>query len=77
MRVEFVKSAAREKLVWLSEVQGGRSAIGFELHPAVDALSQQRWIWNGFAVRGRHHFILVLAGRGLRPRVRRFWPGRT
>ena len=49
MRVEFVKSAAGGKRVWLSEVQGGRSATGFNIYPAVDALSQQRWIWNGLA----------------------------
>ena len=49
VRVEFVKSAAREKLVWLSEVQGGRASLGFQVHQPVDALSQQRWIWNGLA----------------------------
>lgn len=48
-RVEFVKSAARGKKVWLSEVQGGRSAIGFNVYQPVDALSQQRWVWNGLA----------------------------
>jgi len=49
VRVEFVKSAAREKLVWLSEVQGGRASTGFNVYQPVDALSQQRWIWNGLA----------------------------
>ncbi len=49
MRVEIVKSAAQGKLVWLSEIQGGRSSSGFLLFPAVDAASQQRWIWNGLA----------------------------
>ena len=49
VRVEFVKSAAREKLVWLSEVQGGRASVGFQVYQPVDALSQQRWIWNGLA----------------------------
>ncbi len=49
MRVEFVKSAAGNKRVWLSEVQGGRSAVGFNVYERVDALSQQRWIWNGLA----------------------------
>jgi beta-galactosidase len=48
-RVEFVKSAARTKRVWLSEVQGGRAAVGFNLFEPVDAPSQQRWIWNGMA----------------------------
>jgi len=49
MRVEFVKSAARGKKVWLSEVQGGRSAVGFNAYKPVDAHSQQRWVWNGIA----------------------------
>ena len=49
MRVECVKSAAREKKVWLSEVQGGRAASGFSVHVPVDGVSQQRWIWNGLA----------------------------
>lgn len=49
MRVEFVKSAARDKAIWLSEVQGGRSSRGCEIYQDVDAISQQRWIWNGIA----------------------------
>lgn len=49
MRIECVYSAAQGKKVWLSELQGGRAAIGMETHFPVDALSQQRWIWNGFA----------------------------
>jgi beta-galactosidase len=49
LRVEFVKSAARDKLVWLSEVQGGRSSSGNTIYNPVDAESQQRWIWNGLA----------------------------
>ena len=49
MRVECVKSAARGKKVWLSEVQGGRASRGSSVTPAVDAVSQQRWIWNGLA----------------------------
>ncbi len=49
VRVEYVSSAARDKQLWLSEVQGGRSSLGFEVYPPVDALSQQRWIWNGLA----------------------------
>lgn len=49
MRVECVKSAARDKRVWLSEVQGGRSSVGFNSYAPVDARSQQRWIWNGLA----------------------------
>lgn len=49
MRLDLVKSAARGKSVWLSELQGGRASQGFEVHKPVDALSQQRWIWNGLA----------------------------
>lgn len=49
VRVECVKSAAGKKEVWLSEVQGGRAATGFDVHEPVDAASQQRWIWNGVA----------------------------
>lgn len=49
MRIEMVKSAAQGKKVWLSEIQGGRSAVGFEVFAPVDAASQQRWIWTGIA----------------------------
>ncbi|MFH0797229.1 MAG: beta-galactosidase [Candidatus Omnitrophota bacterium] len=49
VRIETIKSAARDKLLWLSEVQGGTSAVGFKTFPPVDAVSQQRWIWNGLA----------------------------
>ena len=49
LRVEAVRSAAQGKHVWLSEVQGGRSATGFEIHDEVPAAAQQRWIWNGIA----------------------------
>ncbi|MDK1032174.1 MAG: beta-galactosidase trimerization domain-containing protein, partial [Planctomycetia bacterium] len=45
----FVKAAARDKHVWLSGLQGGRSTHAFEVHDSVDAMSQQRWIWNGIA----------------------------
>ncbi|WP_043584270.1 beta-galactosidase [Geminisphaera colitermitum] len=61
-RVEFVRSAATSgarvppaasqplrKKLWLSEVQGGRGSLGFQPTAAVDAASQQRWIWRGFA----------------------------
>ncbi len=49
MRVEFVRSAARGKKVWLSEVQGGRSAVGFNAWKPVQAADQQRWVWTGIA----------------------------
>jgi beta-galactosidase len=48
-RVEYVYSAARGKAVWLSELQGGRSSIGFQVFPPVEAARQQRWVWNGLA----------------------------
>jgi beta-galactosidase len=48
-RVEAVHSAARGRAVWLSEVQGGRAATGFNLFEPVPARAQQRWIWNGLA----------------------------
>jgi beta-galactosidase len=48
-RIEQVTSAARGKAVWLSELQGGRAASGFEVHAPVTAMAQQRWIWNGIA----------------------------
>jgi len=49
LRVEFVKSAARGKRVWLSEVQGGRASTGFDVHEPVDAPSQQRSAGFGLA----------------------------
>jgi len=49
LRIDLVKSAARGKKVWLSELQGGRASQGFAVHKPVDALSQQRWVWNGLA----------------------------
>lgn len=48
-RIDYIKSAARGKKVWLSEIQGGRAAIGFNIYQEVDAPSQQRWIWTGIA----------------------------
>lgn len=49
MGLDLLRSAARGKPIWLSELQGGRAATGFTVHQPVDALSQQRWIWNGLA----------------------------
>jgi beta-galactosidase len=82
-RVEMVKSAANGKKVWLSEVQGGRAAVGFNIYGKVEAAPQQRWIWNGLAcgadtilfwcwrdeVFGRESAGFGLSGRdGLAPR---------
>ncbi|WP_052362286.1 beta-galactosidase [Geminisphaera colitermitum] len=49
LRIDMVKSAARGKKVWLSELQGGRSAVGFNVYDEVHAAQQQRWVWNGIA----------------------------
>ncbi len=49
IRIEMVKSAANGKLVWLSELQGGRAAIGFNIYGDVTAVQQQHWLWNGIA----------------------------
>lgn len=50
-RVEFVRSAASQvgKKLWLSEVQGGRGALGFQPTFAVTVEDQQRWVWRGVA----------------------------
>lgn len=47
LRVESVVSAARGKLVWMSELQGGKAAMGFKAFNPVPAADQQRWIYNG------------------------------
>ncbi len=50
-RIDFVRAAAEAngKALWLSELQGGRSADGFNPQHAVSAAVQQRWIWSGLA----------------------------
>ncbi len=50
-RIDFVRAAAEAngKALWLSELQGGRSADGFNPQHAVSAAAQQRWIWSGLA----------------------------
>lgn len=47
LRIDMVKSAARGRKVWLSELQGGRAAVGFNVYDVVRANQQQRWLWNG------------------------------
>jgi beta-galactosidase len=49
MRVECVRSAARGKRIWLSELQGGRAAHGFDPHEPVEGARQQRWVWTGIS----------------------------
>lgn len=48
-RIDFLTSAAHGKRIWLSELQGGRSNIGFSVAQSVDPASQQRWVWTGLA----------------------------
>ncbi len=43
------RSARRGKRFWLSELQGGRSSFGFNVHPPARGARQQRWVWNGLA----------------------------
>ncbi len=49
VRAESVRSAARDKQIWFSEVQGGRAVQGWDLRPDVTPRSQQRWIWSAIA----------------------------
>jgi beta-galactosidase len=49
-RIAYSASARRGKRLWLSEVQGGRSAMGFSVHTPVPPPDQQRWIWVGVAL---------------------------
>jgi beta-galactosidase len=48
VRVECTRSAAGDKAVWVSELQGGAARQGFDVRPSVEAKPQQRWVWNGF-----------------------------
>lgn len=53
-RIDCVASAAFQpgrpaRELWLSELQGGRSADGLTSQRAVDAAQQQRWVWAGLA----------------------------
>jgi len=48
VRVECTRSAAGDKTVWVSELQGGSARQGFDVRPSVEAKPQQRWVWNGF-----------------------------
>lgn len=49
LSMEMIHSAQRGKKFWVSELQGGRSNIGFSVHDPVRAVDQQRWIWNSIA----------------------------
>ena len=48
-RIDFSASARQGKRLWLSELQGGRSNIGFNVAQSVDAASQQSWVWTGIS----------------------------
>lgn len=48
-RMEIIRSAAGNKRLWLSELQGGRAGHGFSRQEAVRAVEQQHWLWNGIA----------------------------
>jgi beta-galactosidase len=47
--VQYVRSAARGKQIWFSEVQGGRAIQRSHVTPEVDSWSQQRWLWRAVA----------------------------
>lgn len=49
LTMTMIHSAARGKKCWVSELQGGRSNIGFEVNNPVRAVDQQRWVWNSIA----------------------------
>ncbi len=48
-RIDYSGSARQGKRLWLSELQGGRSNIGFSVAQSVDAASQQSWVWTGIS----------------------------
>ncbi|TVR59377.1 MAG: beta-galactosidase [Spirochaetaceae bacterium] len=49
-RLDFLNAAAGDKTKWLSELQGGRSNIGFTVAQSVPAAAQQRWLWEGLSI---------------------------
>ncbi len=49
IRIEAIRSAAGDKVMWVSELQGGSARDGHRVHPAVTAREQQQWLWNGYA----------------------------
>lgn len=48
-RIEQVASARQDKLLWLSELQGGRASMAFDVYQPVRAESQQHWLWTGLS----------------------------
>ena len=49
VRLNFIRSAARDKRMWLSELQGGASVTGNTARRPVPPRDQQRWLWQGIA----------------------------
>ncbi|HRR29264.1 MAG TPA: beta-galactosidase, partial [Victivallales bacterium] len=49
MAMTAIASAARRKLFWVSELQGGRVGIGFDVFDPVPPYKQQKWVWEAVA----------------------------
>ncbi len=49
LRVESTRSAAGDKVVWVSELQGGSARRGVSVNRSVPAGPQQRWVANSMA----------------------------
>lgn len=49
MAMSAVFSAARDKLFWVSELQGGRVGYGFGIYKQVPPQKQQKWVWEAAA----------------------------
>ncbi len=49
MSMSQIASAARNKLFWISELQGGRVGMGFDSYEPVPPEKQQKWVWEGVA----------------------------
>jgi len=48
MRIEAIHSAARGKIMWVSELQGGSARSGYMVDSSVSRELQQRWVWNSY-----------------------------
>lgn len=47
-RLECARGAVGDKVLWVSELQGGRASMGLNGNPPVTADVQQRWVWSGY-----------------------------
>jgi beta-galactosidase len=45
-RIEAIRSAVRDKPMWVSELQGGASRDGIQASDPVPAAAQQKWVWS-------------------------------